>query len=110
MLDPLDGLTVRIDDEIRFAGGETSTALSGAVLGSERDAYRIGAAANQELTISLTSLEDNAVFDLFDPLGNPLAAEASEVTVDLPLDGEYLVVIGSSRGNASYELFVSIPA
>lgn len=107
---PLEGLTIRVDEEVRFEQGGTSATIEGAVIRGERDVYRLEAAADQQLNITITSTEDNGVFDVFDPAGNLIADEQVDVQVPLPLDGDYLVMVGGTRGNVTYELTVAIPA
>lgn len=60
------------------------------------------------MEVSITSLEDNAVFDLVGPDGTPIDAELTNTTLTLPRDGDYVIVVGGTRGNATYELVVSI--
>ncbi len=107
---PLEGLTVRVDQVVKFETGGTSASIEGAVIRGERDVYRLEAAAGQQLDVTITSVEDNGVFDVFDPAGNRIADEQFQAAVPLPATGEYLVVVGGIRGNVSYTLTVSIPA
>ena len=97
-----------VAERIEFAAGSTTGTKSGAVILGQRDRYTLGAAAGQTMNVSITSLEDNAVFDLVGPEGAPLDTEVTTSTVTLPLDGDYVVVVGGTRGNATYELVVSI--
>lgn len=109
-VDPLQGLVVRIDEVVRFAPGGTSATIEGAAIRGERDVYRREASAGQTLEISVESLENNAVFDLFGPDGATLETEATTTSTVLPAHGAYVIVVGGTRGNASYTLTVSIPA
>lgn len=109
-IDPLDGLTVRADETVRFATGGTSATFEGAVIRGERDAYRLEASAGQTLEVSISSLEDNAVFDVYGPDGVILEVVATDTVTVLPADGDYLIVVGGTRGNATYTLTISIPA
>ena len=93
---------------IEFSTGESGATLSGAVIRGERFAYSVEASAGQTLTASITALEDNAVFDLAAPSGVSLVAEATEVDVVLSEDGDHVLVVGGTRGNATYELTISI--
>ena len=106
----LDGVTVRVDEEIKFSPGGTSATVAGAVILGERDVYRIGAREGQTLELSIVSLEDNAVFDVLDPNGSTIETEVMASESELFITGDYLVVVGGTRGNATYELAVSIPA
>jgi hypothetical protein len=107
-VDPLAGLTVVVDQRISFAPGSSSATVDGAVIRGERDVYRLEASAGQTMTATVVSLDDNAVFDIFGPDGTRLVGERFSAEVSLPDDGDYLVVVGGTRGNASYELAVSI--
>ncbi len=107
---PLDGLTVRVDQEVKFETGGTSATVEGAVIRGERDVYRLEANAGQQLNLAISSLEDNGVFDLYSPDGSLIANGQVETSVQLPATGEYIVLIGGIRGNVSYTLDISIPA
>jgi len=102
------GSTVNDRGEIRFDPGMFGTSLEGAVLRDERDVYTIEAGAGQDIDLVLTSLEDNAVFDLRSPSGETLIAGVSDFRIPLPEDGDYLICVGSVRGNASYTLDIAI--
>lgn len=65
------------------------------------------------MSIRIMSLEDNAVFDVVAPpnkLGQrrTLKQEAVTWSNTLPETGDYQIVVGSTRGNASYRLQVTI--
>ncbi len=107
-VDPLDGLIVRVDEPIRFVPGGSSGSVSGAVIRGERDVYRVEVEADQVMSVSITSLEDNAVFDLVSPLGLVLNGEATEVNGVETAPGVYLIIVGGTRGNATYDMTVSV--
>src|SRR3984885_6480497 len=52
---------------IRFDPGASSKDISRAVIRGERSLYSIGARGGQRLSISITSVEDNAVFQIYPP-------------------------------------------
>jgi hypothetical protein len=59
--------------------------------------------------VHITSLEDNAVFDLYAPGGRrSLAEETTDWTGELPRSGDYVISVGGTRGNATYTLEVTI--
>ncbi|HVZ07760.1 hypothetical protein [Rhodopila sp.] len=111
---------------IRFPPGATSTTVQGAVARGEQAVYAIGAAAGQRMTVAITSVEHNAVFQLYRPgatasaqdgtlmvYGNTLAGagegdDAMRWAGPLPKSGTYLLVVGATRGGADYRLSVSI--
>lgn len=104
-----DGVTKRI----RFARGKHSATVSDSVIRGDRDTYIVGARAEQIMTVKITSLEDNAVFQVEDPNGEYLQDAGEEddaklVTNTLPENGDYRIVVGGTRGNATYRLTVSI--
>lgn len=96
---------------IRFARGSTSKTIEDAVVRGTRDRYLIGARAGQTLTVRITSLEDNAVFDVYRagsrrPLDG--AQETTDWSGELPRNGDYVIDVGTTRGNATYTLEVTI--
>ena len=57
------------------------------------------------MQLDLTSLENNAVYGLISPAGELLAVEStSSEPLFLPHPGEYQIIVGSTRGNASFDL------
>ena len=104
-----DGITKRV----KFAKGKSSVTLSNAVIRGERDTYVLGAKAGQRMTVRVTALEKNAAFQIEGPDGAYLEGagemdDATDLTVTLPETGDYRVIVGGTRGNASYRLTVSI--
>jgi hypothetical protein len=104
-----DGITRRI----KFAKGKRSTVVSGAVLRGDLDTYIVGAKSGQMMYTRITSLENNAVFSIKGPDGEYLQDvgeedDRTDATSDLPYDGDYKLIVGGTRGNASYKLTVSI--
>jgi hypothetical protein len=106
--DLLEGATTVHNQTLRFAPGTQSTTVSQSVIRGERDRYLLGAQGGQQMTLSITSTEDNAVFDVISPSGYILAVESTQETLFLPHNGDYQVIVGGTRGNATYELTVSI--
>lgn len=104
-----DGITKRL----KFAKGKSSATVSGAVLRGDLDTYIVGAKSGQMMYTKITSLENNAVFSIKGPDGEYLQDVGEEddrmdATSDLPYDGDYKIIVGGTRGNASYKLTVSI--
>lgn len=104
-----DGITKRI----KFARGKSSASVSGAVIRGDRDTYILGASVGQRMSVRITSPENNAVFQVMDDDGNYLsnAGEEDDATNwsgKLPWTGDYKIIVGGTRGNASYRLTVSI--
>lgn len=111
--------------EVRFARGGTDTVIDGAVVRGDRDIYPINASAGQTMTVTIGALEDNAVFQIFPPgthysrdqydiwtfHGQPVRGadgDTRQWTGRLTSGGQYLIVVGGTRGNAGYSLHVEI--
>lgn len=111
--------------EIRFPRGGTDTVIEGGVVRGDRDIYPINARAGQTMTVTIEALEDNAVFQIFPPgthyardeydmwtfHGQPVRGadgDTRQWTGTLTSGGQYLIVVGGTRGNASYSLRVEI--
>lgn len=104
-----DGITKRV----KFAKGKSSVTLSNAVIRGDLDTYILGAKTGQQMTVRVTALEDNAAFQIEGPNGEYLEGagemdDATNVTVRLPRTGDYRIIVGGTRGNATYKLTVSI--
>lgn len=104
-----DGVTKRI----KFAKGKSSATVRGAVIRGDRDTYIVGAKAEQMMSVSVSSLENNAVFTVQGPDGAYLQDAGDEddargVTVPLPFNGDYRIRVSGTRGNATYRLTVTI--
>ena len=102
-----------VRERVRFAPGKDSAIVKGAVLRGERDRYIVGAKAGQTMIVTITSLEDNAVFEIGKPGGGefPGAASGNDATKwrgILPASGDYVISVGGTRGNATYSLSIVI--
>ncbi len=106
--------------KIKFKKGESSTTVSKGLARGEQHQYSLGAKAGQNMVVSISSSEENAVFDiyrntpngkemLFDNAGDA-AEEAQYWQGILPGKGAqtYFIVVGSTRGGADYSLTVEI--
>ena len=93
---------------VNFDRGSTSTIIKNAVVRGTRDTYLLGAKKGQQMNLTITSLENNAVFDVVSPNGKTLKQEVENWSGKLPANGDYQIVVGGTRGNASYELNVEI--
>lgn len=95
-----------ITEEIRFAPGESSSALEIALQEGVPVGYILGIDANQRL---LANVEGNGSFLLLDPEGRlvtPIAGWASNAEYVIPYAGSYTLVVQGS-GNAA--LSIQIP-
>ena len=93
---------------IQFAPGAVSAVVEGGLVRGTRDIYLLRARRDQTMTLNITSLEQNAVFDVQAPNGNFLKEEATSWSGVLPATGDYSVIVSGTRGNASYKLEVTI--
>ena len=91
-----------------FDAGESGTTVSDAVVRGDRDVYVVGAQGGQQMYLSITSVEDNAVFDVIDPSGIILGTEMTDEMIYLPHTGDYEIIVGGTRGNATYDLSIDI--
>lgn len=102
-----------VTKRIKFARGKHSATVSGAVVRADRDTYIVGSGKGQTMKVKITSIEDNAVFQVKGPDGKYLpnagnGDDAVEITEVLPNGGDYRIVVGGTRGNASYRLWVEV--
>lgn len=99
-----------VNERIEFAPGTAAATREGGVVRGTVNRYTLRAAAGQAMTADLSSVEDNAVFRVYAPDGRSLtpAEGATTWTAKLPADGDYVVEIASTRGNATYTLTVTI--
>ena len=93
---------------IQFARGANSATIENAVVRGTRDTYLLNARAGQKMTLSISSVEKNAVFDIIAPNQRAISREATSGSFILPKTGDYRVIVGGTRGNATYKLQVSI--
>lgn len=98
---------------VKFPPGRTSVVLKGSVIRGERDRYLLGASKGQTMIVHITSVEKNAVFTIYDPKRNALqgtedGADVMDWTGELPRTGDYTIIVGGTRGNATYTLEVTI--
>jgi hypothetical protein len=100
--------------KVRFAKGTSSITIREAVVRGDRDRYYISAKAGQTMTVKITSTEKNAVFQIYfhgEEESLPGAGDGDDAmnwSGKLPIDNEYVIVVGGTRGNATYALTISI--
>ena len=113
--------------EVHFAKGSNSALIENSVIRGERDQYSLTATAGQKMEVDITAVEKNAAFVIYQPgyrvgkdrdgfleiKGATLkgAGEFDDATAWkglLPSSGKYLIVVGGTRGNASYKLKIEI--
>jgi hypothetical protein len=87
---------------ITFAPGTTTGNVEGAIVRGTEQRYVLGARSGQLMQVHVSALEQNAVFSVFDPSGQPLAGtEPGRDTTDwsstLPVTGDYQITVGATR-------------
>lgn len=102
-----------VKKRIKFARGKSSTVISSAVVRGDVDTYTVGAKSGQRMTVKITSVEKNAVFQIQTPSGIYVAGadegdDAMSWSGALPETGDYRIIVGGTRGNATYKLTVGI--
>ncbi len=115
MLTPISVLSAENTFELKFDKGKISTTVDRAVIRGERDSYHFNAKPGQRISTAVTSLEDNAVCEIFyrknsEWVGIKGTQETRVWYGKLPKSesNRYKIEVGGTRGNASYELFVGI--
>jgi|GEM_PF-1061632 len=93
---------------VQFEPEAFGTTLINGVVRGDRDVYILNAKAGQQLTLTMASIEDNAAFDVLSPGKAWIVDEATDAAISLPETGNYKVVVGGTRGNASYTLNVMV--
>ncbi|MDX6443036.1 MAG: hypothetical protein QOH71_110 [Blastocatellia bacterium] len=103
-----------VKKKVRFGRGRSSITIREAVVRGDRDRYYVGAKAGQKMTVKITSVEKNAVFQIYfagEQESLPGAGDGDDAmnwSGELPADNEYVIVVGGTRGNATYALTISI--
>lgn len=105
---PQSAPTYANTQRVAFAPGTSGAVMSSAVVRGDRDLYLLKAQEGQVMELFITAIEDNAAFQLVSPTGTVLVQEGTEEEVALPETGDYQVIVGGTRGNASYDLAVTV--
>ncbi len=95
-------------EEIKFPRGAFSTTVSSAVVRAEAEIYTFDTNDDVTAYVSITSLEDNAVFQIYDPDGSQLAFESINSTWPIEQAGLYTIIVTGTRGNASFDLTLEL--
>jgi len=99
--------------QLSFSPDSISTVVSEAVVRGDRDEYHFNAQANQFISIAITSYENNAVFSVWyreNGRWQEIAYQQNTWSDYLPTsdNNSYMISVGGTRGNATYDLFVGI--
>jgi hypothetical protein len=101
---------------LHFATGKNSAMVTGDIVRGDADIYLLKVHSGQLMSISVSSLEENAAFDVLEPKDRNSKAEksitgGSDITKwsgSLAKTGLYKIVVSGTRGNTSYKLKVSV--
>lgn len=96
---------------IEFAHGRNTATVKDGVVRTEFKRYVLAARAGQQMTVRITSFEDNAAFNIFTAGDEELISGSDAVkqwSQKLPKTGNYIIEVGATRGNAGYTLKVTI--
>ncbi len=93
---------------VYFDSGKSSTTVSNSVVRGDADLYTLNAQGGQAMKLSITSGENNAAFSVVDPTGMILGTELTDKDLILEHTGEYQIIVGGTRGNATYDLAIAI--
>jgi hypothetical protein len=101
---------------IRFEQGAKSGVLEDVIVRGESRTYEFSARRGQQGRIVISAAEDNAVFQLLSPAGPVPNApdimiagpEARAWSGPLPRTGTYRIVVSGTRGNATYQLRLTV--
>lgn len=89
---------------VKFGRGKSSASYSNSVIRGDRDTYNLGASAGQFMTVTITSVENNASFQIIAPNGEELLLDDTNWREELPATGNYKIIVGAGRGNATYTI------
>ena len=103
--------TIAKSQPIRFATGPTDVEVTGTVISGQRDRYTLDLLKGEMLDVIINS--SNATFSIIGPDNNPLPGteegkDAINWAVPAPSDGSYAILVGPTRGNATYTLKVKV--
>lgn len=101
------------DQVIRFDAGPLNVTLNGGVISGERDRYTLSLVKGEIMDVLLSSTESNAAFTILGPDQNPLPGteegkDTFQWSIVAPVDGTYAILVGPTRGNATYALQVQV--
>ncbi len=93
---------------VEFPAGEFGTTVNCSAIRGESYLFGVQVGEGQTLTATVTSVEDNAVFAVLSPSGEALGDERTALVVPDTEKGRYEIVVGSVRGNTTFELSLDV--
>jgi hypothetical protein len=104
--------TTPLSTPVEMAPGATSVSLDSSVANRGRSNYQVNAQAGQFLLAMLTSPNSNLFLQIQAPDGTVLVPSSQELNFwqgTLPQSGNYIVSVISTRGDANFNLIITIP-
>lgn len=89
---------------VQFASGATTAEMENSVVRGTRDIYILQAKNGQRMTTSITSLENNAMFEIINVGVGTIVRRSTSWSFILPSTDVYAIVVSGIRGNATYKL------
>ncbi len=95
---------------IEFVPGASTATVSSSVVRGDRAIYVLRGDRGQTMSVTIDSSQEQggASFDVISPNGEILSSGATSFRQALPQSGDYRIIVGGSRGNASFSMMVSI--
>ncbi|WNZ23866.1 peptidoglycan-binding protein [Leptolyngbya sp. NK1-12] len=93
---------------VEFAPSATSGIVATSSVRGDFEVYVVNAKAGQIVRLNITSPEDNAVIDSIVTANNQEVIPGIDDILRFPLTGDHLIVVGKTRGNATYQLEILI--
>ena len=99
---------------VRFKPGTSGATYKDAVIRGETMTYILGARQGQTMEVKITALENNAVFQIKNQKTGKYLRGAGEGEDTrkwkgrLPSNGNYHIIVGGTRGNASFTIKMMI--
>ncbi len=99
-----------VNKKIVFPRGRTSTTVGNRVVRMDKDVYTVSASENQQMSVSIKSIENNASFYVHSSDDTNISGEndVKSWSGKLPATGDYTIKVGATRGNATYKLKISV--
>jgi hypothetical protein len=105
---PVTPSPVGVERRVEFEPGTDHGLVEGAIVLGTADRFVLRASAGQSMSISVVSLEDNAVVRVYGTEGELPGGGGDSFAGTLPADGDYVVEVSSTRGNATYAAIIQI--
>ncbi len=95
-------------DRLQFQPGADYGSVADSIARGNVYTWVAGAGRGQRMTVVVTSVEDNAVFEIYGPRDEVLVRDARAWSGTLPSDGDYHIIVAPTRGNTTYRMIVHI--